>query len=76
MSGSIESWDLSVLQVRGAGVEGCEGARTGMAVGEASIRPILGAEASPEWVLLTKRVIFLSDCFSMAYPNEAFRWDS
>ncbi len=76
MSGSIESLDLSVLQARGAGVEGRDGFRTGMAVFGASIRPILETEASSEWVLLTKRVIFLSDCFSMGYPNEAFGWDS
>jgi hypothetical protein len=72
VSGSIESWDLSVLQARGAGVEARDGFRDGNSIFIANIRPIRRPEALPEWVLRTKRVIFLSDCFSMGYPNEAW----
>lgn len=63
---------LSGLQARGAGVEARDGFRDGISIVGASIRPILGPEASSEWELPTKRVIFLSDCFSMGYPNEAW----
>ena len=76
MSGGMTSLDLSVLQARGAGVEGRYGFCNGISIVRAGIRPILGPEASPEWVLRTKRVKFLSNWFSMGHPNGAWGWGS
>ena len=47
MSGSIESWGLSVLQVRSVRVEGRNGPRAGTLKARASIKSIFGLEAPP-----------------------------
>ena len=64
------------LQARGAGVKARDGFGLGVYIGGPSMKPVFRPEGSPEWVLRTKRVVFLRDYFSMRYSNEAFWWGS